>query len=165
MGKLILLAGLLTGCAKSHLEVLSIPETFQPIYQRFLRDAKTHEHELTVTDLIIRFGDLGGIEGNGSSLNGNCHTETDSTPIITITNNPHALFQWFTASYADQEDLLYHELGHCLLLRAHNPSVIEVNGVSIPISIMTPDLINSFIYEQNRTHYIDELFLRARNNR
>lgn len=161
MGKIIILTILLTGCANPHKDVLSIAAPFQPIYERFLVDAKMQGHELVVTDLIIQFGDLGGVERNGDSLNGDCHTETDSTPTITITNDPYAFFHWFTASAADQENLLYHELGHCLLVRSHNPNSIEMNGVSIPVSIMTPDLINSLVYTQNRSYYVSELFLNA----
>ena len=55
--------------------------------------------------------------------------------------------------------IIFHELGHCELDRGHSTLLTEVNGETIPYSIMFFQLYGrAGIYKEQEAHYIDELF-------
>jgi len=55
---------------------------------------------------------------------------------------------WFSGTDSDRESLLFHELGHCDLNLGHeNPS-----------SIMEPNILSSFFYNEHRDYLLNELF-------
>lgn len=57
-----------------------------------------------------------------------------------------------------REELIFHELGHCVFNRDHTTERMMFKGISVPTSIMYPYTFgNSWIYEQNLTHYYSEL--------
>jgi hypothetical protein len=60
------------------------------------------------------------------------------------------------ANHTLQEQVIFHELGHCLLGRYRH---INDNINTIPISLMNSYLFSSYIYEAYREYYIAELFL------
>ena len=55
---------------------------------------------------------------------------------------------------SDMEQLMFHELGHCTLLRGH----FDTNTGEIAQSIMNSYHVNKVFYLANYNHYIDELF-------
>ncbi len=63
---------------------------------------------------------------------------------------------WRSASGADQESLMYHELGHCLLDRGHNDNHNGPYG--LPSSIMRRTGLQGDVYETYRDYYLKELF-------
>ncbi len=65
---------------------------------------------------------------------------------------------WYEANPREQEQLIFHELGHCRLHRQHTESM---QG-AFPISLMYPKMgrIPNWFYVQNRSQYFDELFQR-----
>lgn len=67
---------------------------------------------------------------------------------------------WDTARPDVKEQLIFHELGHCVLHRDH----IDMEINQIPVSIMHPvvGLIPKTVYLEKRKDYVDELFLRGK---
>lgn len=65
---------------------------------------------------------------------------------------------WDRFSDDQREELVFHELGHCELLREHNDAKIELNGEIVPESIMYPYLVKEQVYVKNRAYYLKELF-------
>src|SRR5207253_2354515 len=63
---------------------------------------------------------------------------------------------WSALSRSEQEQLVFHELGHCVLHRSHNPYLRRID--ERPESIMYPTLIPRLDYEEHREMYIYELF-------
>jgi hypothetical protein len=63
---------------------------------------------------------------------------------------------WRRASGANQESLMYHELGHCLLDRGHNDNNNGPYG--LPSSIMRRTGLQGDVYETYRDYYLKELF-------
>jgi hypothetical protein len=61
---------------------------------------------------------------------------------------------WEEASQTEKEVLVFHELGHCVLNREHNESLISEQN--IPKSIMYPYIFETE-YEMYRNYYINEL--------
>lgn len=67
---------------------------------------------------------------------------------------------WTMLGELGKEELVYHELGHCVLNRDHTDSftVLWPQGYSIPNSIMYPYVFgDSFFYSIYREHYVQEL--------
>lgn len=65
---------------------------------------------------------------------------------------------WITASDARKEQLMFHELGHCLLGREHDQLMTVDQNETIPQSIMTSVMFDDRIYLRHHDYYIHELF-------
>ena len=65
---------------------------------------------------------------------------------------------WEMMDDTKKEVLILHELGHCLLNREHNPSIISLGGVALFTSIMNPYLLRDDMYVLNQAYYLHELF-------
>lgn len=63
---------------------------------------------------------------------------------------------WERSNDMSREMLVFHELGHCILLRDHRD---DNDGWGHPNSLMRWKMFDSWIYEANREYYIEELFL------
>lgn len=61
---------------------------------------------------------------------------------------------WYSKSDTEKEIIMFHELGHCLLYRDHNETVLN----SVPVSIMFPVQLYNIVYEPRREAYLYELF-------
>ncbi len=66
---------------------------------------------------------------------------------------------WRYSDLKTREQVVFHELGHCILGRDHLDDSVNLGGYNIiPKSIMSTMLFSSTFYDHNRTYYIDELF-------
>ena len=147
--KYLLLILAMTGCSEGHKQQVIINQTFQTYVNGFISDGNSQGKPITVIDLIIEFN-----YGMPTNQWGVCTTGYDKTPTIDINADV-----WKTASDTFKEELLYHELGHCLLYRKHVTALYEViNGVFIQQSVMYPSLADQGFYIKYRQYYIEELF-------
>ena len=105
--------------------------------------------EVLYQQVNLNFADLGYTVEKGGT-NGRCSTGPGILPTIEIDR----LF-WSGADDARRENLMFHELGHCLLGRAH---VETTDRLGYPISVMYPYTLSSNLYAGRRTQYIAELF-------
>lgn len=139
---------LLASCGQpfNHAHVLSIPQEFAPYYESFLLEARNRGVNLYVDDLEITFHAL------PDPTVGRC-TKGSATPVVVI--DPTA-WQSFTTS--DREELIFHELGHCLLNRDHIDGTVTLGGVTIPSSVMSTYDFPGEIYYAYRDYYLNELF-------
>lgn len=64
---------------------------------------------------------------------------------------------WVDATDLEREEIVFHELGHCVLSLQHDETM-ESYG---PITIMYPYTLGESIYKPKREHYIKELFTRT----
>ncbi len=67
---------------------------------------------------------------------------------------------WDASSDSGKEQLLSHELGHCVLNRRHLPGLTFLNGRPFsPISIMHPEPFGEIdnIFQDNKDYYYKEL--------
>jgi hypothetical protein len=60
---------------------------------------------------------------------------------------------WNKSSDMKREELLFHELGHCVLNRDHDDSIIHY---TIPKSVMYPYVFEN-AYKKYRSYYVEEL--------
>lgn len=67
--------------------------------------------------------------------------------------------EWMQYSDLGKEQLVFHELGHCVLNRyKHDDTFIQIRGVLMPRSIMYPVVFGyTEAYEENREYYVKEL--------
>lgn len=159
MLKRILIAYLIIipGCSKEKDIEYNVPGEFEPYVQRFITEGRARGKDITINNLIIKrdstLSSLYCATSNAiSSIN-------DVQKIITI-NIPYC---W--QNDVQLEALIFHELGHCILGRAHDNSLMPKGD---PKTVMYPDNISLYspcIYFTTncdllyrRPYYIDELF-------
>lgn len=73
---------------------------------------------------------------------------------------------WNALSVSDREQVIFHELGHCLLGLSHNntrEAALDYYGgltyaTNVPSSIMNELHFEAWLYNANRTAYLDRLF-------
>lgn len=101
-------------------------------------------------NLVIKFGTPTIAPTQpGTYTIGQCDVE-HNTPTV-IVYKPY----WDTASQGDREELIWHELGHCLLGRYHDDR-LRANGQ--PASIMNSIHFSPAIIGADPLYYRDELF-------
>jgi hypothetical protein len=68
---------------------------------------------------------------------------------------------WYNADDYEKEELIYHELGHCVFNLEHNEDLVQMPnmpvGAMMPVSIMYPYTLDSTLYAENRDYYLAEL--------
>jgi len=81
---------------------------------------------------------------------GECSTNFGMIPSITLLRS-----WWDSVDTYDREQLVFHELGHCVLYEGHYKRKFS-NGM--PQSMMYPEIIGARYYNKNRAYYIWRLF-------
>lgn len=135
------------GALESHAARLEI-SGFETYVASFESDAAEHGRAIQVTDLVIRFGAVDA--GNESGGRGVCEFQSGVTPVITISAQA-----WEASSEAEREQLVFHELGHCVLHKRHEGGV---SAQGIPNSLMNPYRIQGSVYLQHKAQYLAGLF-------
>lgn len=156
--KYLLLLLLLTACAKS--PEYTIDPELQPYVDAFTIDAQKHGIIATVPINVV-------LRSIGQPLYGVCRI-TDRSDISgtsvtrTITINS---YWWASATEDSKQDVIYHEMAHCVLRRGHDNSkkTFTRDGIEYeaPKSLMfTSGLSRQYPehYAAFRQYYIDELF-------
>jgi hypothetical protein len=142
---LFLLSGLaIMSAACGRAPVLELGQ-FAPYVQSFVNDSMKNGQAVEVNDLIVRFGPM-----RTKFERANCSITEGQTPVITVNETT-----WNQITEPDRESMMYHELGHCILLREHRADV-DVQGV--PVSMMNPYALSTYVYESRRNGYVKELF-------
>lgn len=136
--RIIILACLLltTGCADAP---APIDEALRPFVNRF---------ETTLGKKIkfsMRFVDM------DHKYAGMCFVYLDGNRKVEISD-----YWWPQMTENGQEQVVFHELGHCELGRGH---IADKNNDSKPVSIMHPVAFgDSPYYEEHHSYYVGELF-------
>lgn len=147
------------GCSKNTPSfVYSVPAEFEPYLQKFITEAKARGQNITISNLIIKYDSTLSLQYCATS---NVTSKQNDIQRI-ILFNIHKCWQ-----NSDQlECLIFHELGHCILGREHDSSLMPKGDAK---TIMYPDdiaLYSSCVYNvgsacdflYRRPYYIDELF-------
>ena len=158
-----LLLLVLIGCHRQsespHEPVYTVPDEFVPFVEQFKAEAQQRGNILPANDLIIKFGKTSAENICGESL-----LQTNQTPVITISIDPTC---WQKAYKEAKEALIFHELGHSWLGRAHRndklpdgsyASLMNFDDVTIYATCQYPIGDSPCDKRSRRTYYIDELF-------
>jgi hypothetical protein len=137
----------------------SVPARVEPFVQAF-RDAARLRNQTVATDnLIVSFG-----KAQGSDVCAECLRQAGRTPRIVIDS---ASGCWQNASSNERECLVFHELGHCLLLRDHRPdrfpkgqyvSLMNLGDLALYATCTYPIGNDVCDKRARQSYYHDELF-------
>ncbi|MEM8524487.1 MAG: hypothetical protein AAGG68_07575 [Bacteroidota bacterium] len=149
------IAFLLVSCAKETATKIEVDPEFQPFVDSFIAEAAKRgiEIDFEETGLSLTFGE---VPANANGVCTGLRENISSTHEIIIDRN-----RWKGDNEFEKERLIYHELGHCHLLRGHISDTLA-NGEFASIMRGVPP--NGFGYRSfnmtgvRRTYYIDELF-------
>jgi hypothetical protein len=155
----VLLGVSASSCApkeKQHESFLQVDAPFQDYVHNFETVSAQEGQSIQIDDLIVQFGDTPTLNETGV-----CEWADNETPKITVNERI-----WNTLNDYDRQEVIFHELGHCILKRVHQTSeIMGYNGsVQIAESVMYPYRISGTIYRDNIAHYNDELFDQSKRN-
>jgi hypothetical protein len=137
-------AALLATACRGEIKDLTNGE-LSPYVDRFFVAAGNKEMSFT-ENLTLDFGDRPG-------ANGVCFRKSFEEHVITIRES-----YWRNITDAAREQLMFHELGHCLLNRDHRADLLKYGFYSLPVSVMYPSMFSDTLYSPNRAYYLRELF-------
>lgn len=140
---LILLLGLF-GCGTFYVSPHINPE-LEPYVTSFQQEGIKRGKYVSTEKLNIDFAD---IQSSKPNVVGLCYLISGKVEID--------INWWLIASNAEKENLVYHELGHCLLNRDHCEA--PSNSSWYAISIMYPSVLYDAYYAGSREELVDELF-------
>jgi Zn-dependent protease with chaperone function len=146
------LAALALGCAPrmQHEAFYQVDEPFVQFIHAFEQASALQGQPIRIDDLIVSFGSTPTMNETGI-----CEWAEYQTPRVTLNERI-----WKNLTDDDREEVIFHELGHCLLRRVHHTG--EVHGyagdVRIPESVMFPYRIDGQVYRDHLDHYHAELF-------
>jgi len=123
-----------------------IDSNLKELAEKFKKEAVAHKRVVDLSELTMIFGTT--YSKDEPYTIGTCG-QMNGFPVITIDTR-----YWDTADQYEKEELVFHELGHCILGRDH--CEIKVDGKSA--SIMEPDMLGSVMYKENRENLLNELF-------
>ena len=141
----------LSSCGKGH--GANIEAGLESNYSKFLAEAAIYSVKLDgdrIDQLKATFGDINQKSEFGTKVLGYCETDALGARNIVIDRA-----FWAKAVDLDREQLMFHELGHCLLGRKHRVDLKRVNQK--PVSIMYPTFLGWEIYHENASVYGDYL--------
>lgn len=160
---LALIAVMTVGCADQFKTKTSpyINDSLRPYLNTFLTKAIENGVALDISQLSMQFSESmpASTVPNASTI-GYCSRGPDTASVMIKES------YWKTAGVSEREELVFHELGHCLLGLQHDNSTqtaIDYYGYGFvryntPNSIMNELHFDKTIYEGNRNAYIKELF-------
>ena len=123
-----------------------VDSQFRPMLEMFVTLAATKDIQVDTSNLSMTFGLVRSVK---SDTVGTCSQDEVGVMVIKIHDE-----SWAKMDPLQREELIFHELGHCLLDRPH--CTTKVKGK--PISIMHPKVIPKKHYKSNRKELINELF-------
>lgn len=160
---LVLLGTVLASCVAPHSasRPFTCDPALLPYVELFQSDSVAVKgHAQSLVNLSVRFGQPGVLIGQGNS--GLCTIYSDGLKVVEIDPT-----YWSSHNETTRQALMYHELGHCVLLRDHVSETIPITGSWTPqggfgtgfASIMNPySLVDDSFWSTNRNYYITELF-------
>lgn len=113
---------------------------------RFVVEGSKRSINVNTNRLTLVFGKTSTKES--PSTVGTCEP-VNGYPVVTIDTA-----YWSVSNDLEKEELVFHELGHCLLDRDHCEE--KENGA--PVSLMEPEMLGSKVYGERREAFVDELF-------
>lgn len=134
---------LCVSCAQ--MRVVKVDSGLQDFVQRFETAGN-----IQVDSLVVKFGDTGAPQSNGEQIVGYCQLSPGLVPTVVIST------EYFNEiADAQREELIFHELGHCVLDRGHTATAL---GDGCPSSIMDPYTLDPYCYSEHYEYYKEELF-------
>lgn len=129
-----------TGCGKT----LSIAPEFQSTVDEFNQVAAQHGHN-GVDNLIVEFG-----QTSNKNAGATCYQDS-GTPRVAVDEKT-----WNSASDKQRKEMMFHELGHCVLNRSHTEGRMADDNCKT--SIMSASPVGEWCMNKHADEYMTELF-------
>lgn len=126
-----------------------VDEVLWPYYMRFEEEAASRGIHIDLQERGIT-GTLSDIEA--TNVAGKCNYHPDHANHVTVDNE-----FWANSSDLRKELVIFHELGHCYLLRNHNDDA-HVDGTCVSIMRSGLDDCKDNYLNGTRDSYLTELF-------
>lgn len=136
-------------------KMLSIDPNLAGYVQDFEAESRAAGRPVVVDNLSLHFVTTLGTNPLGITI-GECEAMNRGeygTPRIFI-----ALDTWGGLTPMLRKEVLFHEMGHCVLWLEHDETMITLNGWYIPKSIMYPSIQAESTYAMFWPYYMHELF-------
>lgn len=142
---------LVTGCGKSLSDFMFVntsPKKAQtnPIFNEFVNSFQAEFNKRVSVPIVLK-----AIDKQNAGV---CLVYSNGYREIQINS-----LYWDSYSHEQREQLIYHELGHCVLNKDHNNGHLPES--SCPMSIMRSFMFNSYeineCYLPEHNHYMEEL--------
>lgn len=141
----------------------SVDSTLNQYLETFVSRARDNGVSLDTYSLSMSFSESMPQATSGGTVIGYCQRSSQSQNVVIKGS------YWNGASVSDREQLVFHELGHCLLGLSHNDTtevapvwnVPNMSASGVPSSIMNTFHFGSGLYSGNRETYIKRLFTGA----
>lgn len=144
-----IIALLLSACApEMKKEGLKVDSVLQAYASRFEQVSLQQNRPVTLQDITITFEET--LAGNTIGL---CRKGGGEQPKVIINKS-----FWDVATNSSREQLMFHELAHCVLGRDHDNTTIMVMGYQVKASIMSSYHLYPYMFEPNYNYYMSELF-------
>lgn len=118
-----------------------------PYYEMFVQEGASRHRSVAPSKLLMFFVP----EFEKDFVVGQC--QYGKIPTISILES-----FWETSTEAEKQQLILHELGHCVLKRDHKDASVVIAGEYIPASIMSEWMLDDYYYNKFRSYYLEELF-------
>jgi hypothetical protein len=149
----ILCLTLCISCIKPLGDRVVAPEEIMPYVEKFIEEGEARGHSIRTIKVRIQFvDDLD--EGEAG------HCKVVGVGIVLVAARVYKKIKidresFEAASAIQKEIVIFHELGHCALNRAHDDDLLDSGA---PKSMMTSGGSIYGYYQTNREYYLDELF-------
>lgn len=125
---------------------------FTSFVEAFKDESASHGHAITdrqMKSLTVMLGDTAAACKDANAIG--CCAEYDTGERDVTINGAY----WDAVSDAGKYQVMFHELGHCLLGYAHRG---VLNSEAMPTSIMYPSEFDSNYFESHINDYMSEFF-------
>jgi hypothetical protein len=144
--------------------VYRVPGEVEPYIQKFTAEARLRGKDIAINNLIVTFGPTSSDDVCGACLPGSA--DPDGQVRIVLSNNPYC---WQELTLEEREELVFHELGHCVLGRiAHRNDRLPNGDYASLMNARGTGLYARCVYDigsandcdrrYRRQYYLDELF-------
>lgn len=156
---------LLSSCMKTtHVQqVRAVDTSFIAYLNEFKAQANSRGVNVDDEHIVVLFGN---VKWNGKNVVASCSYDYKG-PTVTVDAN-----EWNNVNDLYREEILFHELGHCLLGLDHDNGKEDwinyntgkqLQDWTVPRSIMNAVILDGGLYQENRQVFLDGLFLSSYN--
>ncbi|MGZ3857479.1 MAG: hypothetical protein ACXVKO_14575 [Bacteriovorax sp.] len=145
---LILLVFLVSGCGA---KILELDPQFSSYFETFMRKAQEQNYPLVESNVNLIIKSKDSISSSKDVVGTCIQQNQNGIPEIDIKSD-----FWNQLPDRGKEEVLFHELGHCVLKRINHRDDVDSSGS--PLSIMNTYFFSSDVYVDNYNQYIFELF-------
>lgn len=148
---IILIQGILLSSCKKDL-VYNVPASIQPYVDEFISEAALRGITLEIDELVVLFEQDLVVDGIVAA--GLCQRSNRGTPTIKLDTTS---INW-RSNLSSREQLIFHELGHCVLDRSHLEDRLANGNYKTTMRPSGEQIYGPVMTAFKRSYYMDEMY-------